>query len=77
MIVRCTALIMGRAGQHEGLQCDLEDGHERPHRFMAPDATVRWWPANLWPIPVWEDAISTPSNDPRWPESSFLEESKR
>jgi hypothetical protein len=33
---RCTALIMGRVGQHEGLQCGLEEGHERSHRFMAP-----------------------------------------
>jgi hypothetical protein len=34
---------------------------------MAPDATLRWWPVALGDPPVWEDAITTPATDPRWP----------
>jgi hypothetical protein len=65
---RCPVLITGRVGAGDGwLRCKFTRGHRTPHQFMAPDATLRWWPVALGDPPVWEDAITTPATDPRWP----------
>lgn len=66
---RCPITIEGRPETRDGkLACHFTRGHSIPHRFMAPDATLRWWPVELGDPPGWEDAITTPATDPRWPE---------
>ncbi len=66
---RCAVEINGRPGARDGrLRCILVRDHKIPHRFMAPDATLRWWPVELGDPPSWDDAITTPAADPRWPQ---------
>jgi hypothetical protein len=68
---RCAVEIEGRASARDGrLRCIFVGDHKSPHRFMAPDATLRWWPVDAGDPPAWEDAIATPASDPRWPQSS-------
>lgn len=64
---RCPVVIKGRTGTGDGdLACIFARGHRVPHRFMAPDSTLRWWPVGLGDPPAWDEAISTPATDPRW-----------
>jgi hypothetical protein len=68
---RCGVTIAGRSGANDGpLRCIFVKAHKRPHRFMAPDATLSWWPVELGEPPAWEDAIRTPATDPRWPKDA-------
>lgn len=68
---RCAVEIDGRPGARDGrLRCIFTRDHRTPHRFMAPDATLRWWPVELGDPPAWDDAITTPATDPRWPEAA-------
>lgn len=65
---RCGVTISGRPGANDGpLRCIFVKTHKVPHRFMAPDATLAWWPVGLGAPPSWDDAIHTPATDPRWP----------
>ncbi len=68
---RCAVEIDGRPGARDGrLRCIFVRDHTIPHRFMAPDATLRWWPVELGEPPAWDDAITTPATDPRWPDGN-------
>ena len=69
---RCAVTIEGRAGANDGrLRCVFTAGHTaHPHRFMAPDATLAWWPVDAGDPPLWEDAIRTPATDHRWPKDA-------